>query len=34
VFYRHKLFGYLDETTLRIEDEQGRTKRGRSGNRV
>jgi hypothetical protein len=34
VFYRHKLLGYLDEKTLRIEDEQGRTKRGRSGNRV
>ncbi|HUZ18788.1 MAG TPA: hypothetical protein VMV68_10395 [Spirochaetia bacterium] len=27
VFYRHKLLGYLDEKTLRIEDEQGRTKR-------
>ena len=34
VFYRHKLLGYLDEQTLRIEDEYGRKKRGRSGHNV
>jgi hypothetical protein len=27
VFFRGKLLGYLDERTLRIEDELGRTKR-------
>jgi len=34
VFFRQKLLGYLDEKTLRIEDEQGRQRRGRSGNKV
>jgi len=28
IYFRHKLLGYLDEKTLRIEDDRGRMKRG------